>query len=503
MSITRVKPVSHFEADMKKSQLKRVLGKWSLTAIGVGAIIGGGIFVLTGTGAYYHAGPALAISFIIAGIACVFAALCYSEFASILPVEGSAYAYAYGTIGEIFAWIIGWGLILEYAMGSMTVAVSWSGYFNKLLKMFGLHLPEWLTADPASYTGEGFSMNLPAFLIVLLVTSILVRGTKEAAKANNVIVILKVAAIIFVIIAGAFFIKPENWNPFIPEVAQVTSGETTHSAYGIAGIISGAAAIFFAYVGFDAVSTQAGEAINPKKDVPFAIIASLLICTALYILVSLVLTGMMNYHDFDPLGKYPEAIKAPVAYAFDIAGQAWAGYIITIAATIGLISVLMVMIMGQSRIFLGMSKDGLIPPVFSKINPISGTPRTNLMILGCVISVVAAFTPINKLADMTSFGTLFAFTMVCIAVWILRVKQPQLTRTFKVPALPVIAVCGILINTYLMINLSKEAQMLSMGWLVLGVVIYFAYSRTNSNLHKYGLGETFKAEQEPLEKFEE
>ncbi|WP_396140865.1 APC family permease [Flavobacterium sp.] len=484
MSIWRVKPVSAFEADMKKSELKKVLGKWSLTAIGVGAIIGGGIFVLTGTGAYYHAGPALAISFIIAGIACVFAALCYSEFASILPVEGSAYAYAYGTIGEIFAWIIGWGLILEYAMGSMTVAVSWSGYFNKLLKMFGIKLPDWLTSDPASYTGEGFSMNLPAFLIVLFVISILIKGTQSAAKANNMIVILKVSAIIFVIIAGAFFINIENWTPFIPEATKIVDGETTHEAYGVAGIVSGAAAIFFAYVGFDAVSTQAGEAKNPKKDVPFAIIASLLICTILYILVSLVLTGMMNYKDFDPLGQYPDAIKAPVAYAFDIAGQAWAGYIITIAATVGLISVLMVMIMGQSRIFLGMSKDGLIPQVFSRINPISGTPKTNLMILGGVIAVVAAFTPINKLADMTSFGTLFAFTMVCVAVWILRVKQPNIERTFKVPALPVIAVCGILINTYLMINLSRDAQMLSLGWLAIGVVVYFLYGKRNAKLGK-------------------
>ena len=254
MSLFRKKPLSAFEDDMKKSELKRVLGKWSLTAIGIGDIIGGGIFVLTGTGAYYHAGPALAISFIIAGIACVFAALCYSEFASMLPVEGSAYAYAYGTIGELFAWVIGWGLILEYAMGSMTVAVSWSGYFNKMLKMFGLNLPTWLTQDPGSYTGDGFSMNLPAFLIVLFVLSILVRGTKGAATANNFIVVLKVMAVIFVIIVGAFFIKAANWDPFIPEVANVMEGDNVKEAYGWSGIISGASAIFFAYVGFDAVS---------------------------------------------------------------------------------------------------------------------------------------------------------------------------------------------------------------------------------------------------------
>ena len=483
MNLFRKKPISAFEEDMKKSELKRVLGKWSLTAIGIGAIIGGGIFVLTGTGAYYHAGPALAISFIIAGIACVFAALCYSEFASMIPVEGSAYAYAYGTIGEVFAWIIGWGLILEYAMGSMTVAVSWSGYFNKLLKMFGIKLPDWLTQDPASFTGEGFSMNLPAFLIVLLVISILIGGTKGAAKANNFIVVLKVSAVLFVIIAGAFFINLDNWDPFIPEVAKVAEGEKLKDAYGWAGIISGASAIFFAYVGFDAVSTQAGEAINPKKDVPFAIITSLLACTVLYILVSLVLTGMMNYEDFNPKGNYPDAIKAPVAYAFDIAGQKWAGYIITIAATVGLISVLMVMIMGQSRIFLGMAKDGLIPSVFKKVNPATGTPTKNLMILGILIASVAAFTPINKLADMTSFGTLFAFTMVCIAVWILRVREPNLQRNFKVPALPVIAVCGIAINIYLIINLSIEAQLLSLSWLGIGVLIYFLYSMRNSKLN--------------------
>ncbi len=486
-SVWRKKPMSAFEADMKKSELKRVLGKWSLTAIGVGAIIGGGIFVLTGTGAYYHAGPALSLSFVIAGIACVFAALCYSEFAAILPVEGSAYAYAYGTIGEILAWIIGWGLVLEYAMGSMTVAVSWSGYFNKLLKIFGIVLPDWLTSDPASYTGSGFSMNLPAFLIVLLVVGILVRGTKGAAKANNFIVILKVSAVLFVIIAGLFFINMANWSPFIPEVKKIVHDGVSHDAYGVTGIISGAAAIFFAYVGFDAVSTQAGEAINPKKDVPFAIVASLLICTILYILVSLVLTGMMNYQDFDPKGAYPDAIKAPVAYAFDIAGQKWASSLITIAATVGLISVLMVMIMGQSRIFLGMAKDGLIPKVFSEINPVSGTPKRNLYILGTIIAIVAAFTPINKLADMTSFGTLFAFLMVCIAVWVLRVKQPNLPRTFKVPALPVIAVLGIMINIYLMWNLSLDAQLLSLSWLALGIVIYFLYSRRKSNLNHYNL----------------
>lgn len=487
MSIWRIKPVSAFEADMKKSELKRVLGKWSLTAIGIGAIIGGGIFVLTGTGAYFHAGPALALSFVIAGIACVFAALCYSEFASMIPVEGSAYAYAYGTIGEMFAWIIGWGLVLEYAMGSMTVAVSWSGYFNKFLGLFHLHLPDYLTQDPGSYSGSGFSMNLPATIIVLLVTALLVKGTKEAAKANNVIVIIKIAAVLFVIIVGAFCINTANWVPFIPDETTIMDHGESRLVYGWNGIISGAAAIFFAYVGFDAVSTQAGEAINPKKDVPFAIITSLMVCTALYILVSLVLTGMMNYKDFDPMGQYPNAIKAPVAMAFEIAGMPWAVFIVTIAATVGLISVLMVMMLGQSRIFLGMSKDGLIPKFFSELHPVNKTPYKNTMFLGIIIALVAGFTPISTLADMTSFGTLFAFTMVCIAVWLLRVRQPNLQRNFKVPALPVIAVCGILINTYLMIKLDKNAQLFSFAWLGLGLIIYFVYSKRNSNLEKKGI----------------
>ncbi len=484
MNLFRKKSLDAFEADMKKSELKRVLGKWSLTAIGIGAIIGGGIFVLTGTGAYYHAGPALALSFIIAGIACVFAALCYSEFASMIPVEGSAYAYAYGTIGEIFAWIIGWGLILEYAMGSMTVAVSWSGYFNKLIGLFGMHLPDYLTQDPGSYQGVGFSMNLPATIIVLLVTALLVKGTKEAAKANNVIVVLKVSAVLFVIIVGAFCINTANWHPFIPEATTIVDHGVSRDAYGWGGIISGAAAIFFAYVGFDAVSTQAGEAINPKKDVPFAIVASLLVCTVLYILVSLILTGMMNYTDFNPVGKYPTAIKAPVAMAFEIAGMPWAVFIITVAATVGLISVLMVMMLGQSRIFLGMSKDGLIPKFFSEIHPVNKTPYKNSIFLGVIIAGVAGFTPISTLADMTSFGTLFAFTMVCIAVWLLRIREPNLQRNFKVPALPVIAVCGILINTFLMYKLEHKAQLLSLGWLVIGLFIYFIYSQRNSKLNE-------------------
>lgn len=466
-----------FEQDMQKSELKRVLGKWSLTAIGIGAIIGGGVFVLTGTAAHFHAGPALAISFIIAGIGCIFAALCYAEFAAMLPVEGSAYAYAYGTVGELFAWIIGWGLILEYAMGAMTVAVSWSGYFNKLLHLFGIHLPENLTNDPISFGGP--SVNLPALIIVWFVTWILVKGIKEAASANNMIVVLKVAVILFVIIMGAFYIDVANWTPFIPEETLVEheSGEML-PAYGWGGIISGASAIFFAYIGFDAVSTQAGEAINPKKDMPFAIIASLLICTVLYIAVSLVLTGMLNYKNITG-----DALKAPVAYAFDVAGQPWAVFVITAAATAGLLSVMLVMMLGQTRVFLGMAKDGLLPKFFAEIHPTFKTPWKSTILVGAAVSIVAGLTPISLLGDMTSFGTLFAFTMVCLAVWILRFRDPDRDRPFKVSGLNIVAPLGIIVNTFLIFNLGRTAQIFAIAWLVFGLVVYFVYGRPRSHLN--------------------
>jgi basic amino acid/polyamine antiporter, APA family len=488
-SIWRRKPMSAYEADIKNNQLKKIMGKWSLTAIGIGGIIGGGIFVLTGTAAHYHAGPALALSFV-AGIGCIFAALCYSEFASMLPVEGSAYAYAYGTIGELFAWIIGWGLILEYAMGAMTVAVSWSGYFNKLLHLFGINIPENLRNDPFTYANfvtnnnivnpASFSFNLPAFLITWLVTWILVKGMKEARDTNNLIVILKLAAILFVIFVGIFFVNVGNWQPFIPAPEMVMHEDgIAKEAYGIKGILSGAAAIFFAYIGFDVVSTSAGEAINPKKDIPFAIIASLLICTVLYILVSMVLTGMLNYKEITG-----DALKAPVAYAFDKAGQPWAVFIITAAATAGLVSVMLVMMLGQTRVFLGMAKDGLLPDFFSQIHPNFKTPWKSTILVGFLVSVVASFTPIGVLSDMTSFGTLFAFAMVCLAVLILRFRDPERERPFKTPMLTLIAPLGIITNIALMSLLDSKAQKFAIAWMVLGLLVYFAYSRNKSNLNK-------------------
>jgi basic amino acid/polyamine antiporter, APA family len=486
-SIWRKKPISAFEADIKKNELKRVLTRWGLTSLGIGAIIGGGIFTLTGIAAHDHAGPALAISFIIAGVGCLFASLCYAEFASVLPVEGSAYAYSYGTVGEIFAWIIGWNLILEYMMGATTVAVSWSGYFDKLMHLIGIHIPQWLTNDPftaheklkaaALAAGEavpsfGFAFNLPAFIITWVVTSILIRGIKEAANTNNIIVVLKVAVVLFVILTGVFYINTANWEPFIPERIIDEKGQ---GHFGWGGVVTAATIVFFAYIGFDAVSTQAGESVNPKKDVPFAIIASLVICTVLYIAVSLVLTGMVKYKALD--------LKAPVASAFEAVGLKWAVFLITIAAVAGLMSVMLVMMLGQTRIFLNMAKDGLLPKgFFASIHPKFKTPYKNTLLVGLVVSIVASVTPIDKVSEMCSMGTLLAFAMVCAAVWVLRVKEPGLERPFKTPALPFVATMGVLFNVGLMTQVRHTTWYAFIIWSALGVIVYFAYSRNKSNL---------------------
>lgn len=447
----RIKPISAYHSNIKSSELNRTLGKWELTAIGVGAVIGGGIFVLTGVAANLYAGPALALSFILAGIGCLFAALCYAEFASILPVSGSAYAYSYGTVGELFAWFIGWNLILEYMMGATTVAVSWSKYFVKLLQLAGVnHIPLWLVNDP-------FTAN------------------EEAAKVNNAIVTLKVAAVLFVIGVGAFYIDPANWHPFIPE--RVTDAAGGHH-YGWSGVLTAAGIVFFAFIGFDAVSTQSQEAINPTKHIPFAIIASLIICTSLYILVSLVLTGMVNYKMID--------LGAPVASAFDAAGLSWASLLITIAAVIGLISVMLVMLLSQTRIFFNMAKDGLLPPnLFAAIHPVHKTPWKSTILLGAVASVVAAVTPIEKATKMTSIGTLFAFAMICGTVLILRRKEPGLHRPYKVKNIQLVAPLGIAFNLLLMCSLDSATWIRFIVWSFIGLLLYFMYSARHSHLNNH------------------
>ena len=469
-----------YEADMKKSELKRVLTKWGLTSLGIGAIIGGGIFTLTGIAAHDHAGPALAVAFIIAAIGCTFASLCYAEFSSILPVEGSAYAYSYGTVGEIFAWLIGWNLILEYMMGATTVAVSWSGYFNKLVHLFGVNLPVQLMNDPFTAAeklgvegGYTPAFNLGAFVITWLVTSVLVKGIQESSKANNIIVIVKLSVVLFVIFVGAFYINTANWHPFIPEVVVDAKG-VEH--FGWAGVRTAATIVFFAYIGFDAVSTQAGEAINPRKDIPFAIITSLIVCTVLYILVSLVLTGMVKYDTLD--------MQAPVASAFADAGLPWAVFIITIAAVAGLTSVMLVMMLGQTRIFLGMAKDGLLPGFFKTIHPDFKTPWKSTLLVGLIVSIVAAVTPIDKVSEMCSMGTLLAFAMISGAVLLLRYQQPDIERPYKAPLIWFVAPMGVLFNVGLMTQTRPDTKIAFVIWSTLGIIVYFLYSRNRSNLNK-------------------
>ncbi|MFN2456285.1 MAG: amino acid permease [Pyrinomonadaceae bacterium] len=510
------------EADAPERRMKRSLTAFDLTALGIGAIIGSGIFALTGTaaagqtfetpietpvinylsafwtGAAVHlgrpgAGPAIVISFIIAAIACGFAALCYAELASMIPVSGSAYTYSYATLGELIAWVIGWDLILEYAVGNMAVAASWSGYFVKLLySLLGLKLPLWMIADPKTaaaviekggdalqyyssttlpvVAGHSVALNLPAFFIVMLLTVLLVYGIQESARVNTAAVIIKTTIVIFFIAFGAFYINPTNWRPFVPN--------------GFTGVMSGAAIVFFAFIGFDAVSTTAEETRNPQRDLPIGMIASLVVCTLLYVLVSGVLTGMKNYTSF-------VSDSAAIATAVEVSGKPWVQAVVSAGALAGMTSVLLVFQLGQPRIFMAMARDGLLPHYFAKIHPRFRTPHVTTIWTGIVVGLVAMVKDIGSLADLTNIGTLFAFILVCIGVIAMRRTAPERKRPFRVPLVPLLPITGALMCFALMLSLPVLTWIRFFVWLAIGLAIYFGYGVRHSRLrHGDDLGDT-------------
>jgi APA family basic amino acid/polyamine antiporter len=464
--LLKTKSIEQLVSDVEHGgkHLKRSLTAWDLTMLGIGAIIGTGIFVLTGTAAANQAGPAIMGSYFAAGLACAFAALCYAEFASMVPIAGSAYTYAYASLGETVAWLIGWDLILEYAVGSMTVAIGWSGYMQKLLSGFGITLPVWMSAGPSVNT-PGALINLPASLIVLSIMVLLVIGVRESARFNAVMVLVKLVAIVFFITVGATYVRPENWSPFMP--------------MGWSGMMAAAAVVFFAYIGFDAVSTTAEEAKNPRRDLPIGIIASLIICTFLYLAVAAILTGIV------PVVQYrtdQAFLNAPVAFALSVINQDWAAYLVSAGAAAGITSVLLVMLMSQPRIFFAMSRDGLLPPAVSKVHPKFGTPYITTIITCIVVAIVAGLTQIQVVGEMTSIGTLFAFVVVCAAVIVLRIQRPEAHRPFRVPGGYAFPVLGIMSCLWLMLSLPVITWVRFLVWLDIGIFIYWSYGRRHSPL---------------------
>jgi APA family basic amino acid/polyamine antiporter len=481
MSVFRTKSVERSirETDEPGHSLRRELSALDLTVFGVGVIVGTGIFVLTGEVAKESSGPAVALSFVAAGIACALAALCYAEFASTVPVAGSAYTFSYATIGELPAWIIGWDLMLELALGAATVAVGWSGYAKILLDDMGIHLP-------TSVVGEDASFNIPAMLIVLAVTALLVIGVKISSRVNAVIVAIKIAVVLFVIVAGLFFIKGANYHPFVPKaesspelhggkapLIQVLFGYTP-STYGWAGIFAGAAIVFFAFIGFDVVATAAEETKKPKRDLPIGIIASLLICTVLYVAVSLVVTGMQNYRHL--------SVEAPLAEAFKSVGHPAFATIISVGALAGLTTVVLILMLGQSRVFFAMSRDRLLPSWLAQVHPRFGTPYRVTIIIGVVVALIAGLVPLSALAELVNIGTLFAFIVVSIGVVVLRRTRPDLPRSFRVPASPVLPILAVVACGYLMLNLPVETWLRFVIWMIIGFVVYFLYGRGHSRV---------------------
>ena len=480
MSLFATKSVSYIISESEGGQhhLRRTLGPGNLIALGIGAIIGAGLFSLTGIAAAQNAGPAVTISMIVAAIGCALAGLCYSEFSCMIPVAGSAYTYAYTTLGEWIAWIIGWDLVLEYAVGSSTVSISWSAYVVSLLHTFGINLPpQWIAGPfepvtlPDGSVVQGIA-NVPAVIIVFLISILLMIGIRESARTNGVIVVIKLAVVATLIGVGWMYINRANYVPYIPK----NTGEFGH--FGLSGIMMGAGTIFFAYIGFDAVSTAAQEAKNPQKDMPVGIIGSLLICTVLYVLFAVVLTGMVPYTQL--------GVAAPVAVAIDRTPYVWMNDLVKFGIICGFTSVILVMLLGQSRVFYSMSRDGLVPRVFSDIHPKFKTPWRSNLLFFFFVAPFSAFLPLSIVGHMTSIGTLFAFVIVCAGVWVMRVKNPDAPRPFKTPLVPLVPILGIVWNFAMMYSLGWSNWARLIVWLIIGQVIYFTYSRHHSHLRKEG-----------------
>ncbi|MDQ3166405.1 MAG: amino acid permease [Actinomycetota bacterium] len=486
MSLLRTKSIEQSIKDTEEPehQLKKDLSALDLTVFGIGVIIGTGIFVLTGAAAKESAGPAVALSFVAAGIVCALAALSYAELASTVPVAGSAYTFSFATLGELIAWIIGWDLLLELALGAAVVAVGWSQYLASLLETMGLDLPAEINGGPKTV------VNVPAAAMVLVLTAVLVAGIKLSSRVNMVIVTIKVAVVLFVIVAGLFFIKASNYSPFIPptEPSEAESGlkatllqtifGISPSTFGVIGIFTGAAVVFFAFIGFDVVATAAEEVRKPQRDLPRGIIGSLAICTVLYVAVSLVVVGMQKYTQLN--------VEAPLAEAFKAVDKSWAATLITIGALAGLTTVTMILILGQSRIIFAMSRDHLLPPALSRVHPRFGTPYRITIGVGVVVAVMAAFIPLEALAELVNIGTLFAFIVVSAGVIILRRTRPDLERPFRVPAVPLVPILASLGCLYLMLNLPVETWLRFAVWMVIGFLVYFAYSRSHSRVGREG-----------------
>ena len=477
-------------AQTGEGTLKRTLSSFNLVALGIGAIIGAGLFSLTGIAAAENAGPAVTISFALAAFACAFAGLCYAEFASMIPVAGSAYTYSYATMGEFMAWIIGWDLVLEYALGAATVSVSWSRYLLELLHKYNIELPHSLVVSPWETVKlgdgtiiDGGIINLPAVIIVMLLSLILIRGTKESATMNNILVILKVTVVIVFIALGWSHINPDNYTPYIPE------NTGAFENFGWTGISTGAAVVFFAFIGFDAVSTAAQEAKNPQKGMPIGILGSLIVCTVLYVLFAHVMTGLINYKDFAGDAK-------PAATAFAVTGYAFLQDALILAILAGYTSVILVMLMGQSRVFYTMAKDGLLPKFFSSVHKKFHTPwKTNLFFL-VFVSLFAGFVPVSDLGHMVSIGTLFAFVLVCIGILVLRKSLPDAVRPFRTPFVPFVPIMGVIVCLYLMYSLPSESWIRLFIWMAIGIAIYFAYGKKYSKIREIRDGQIIEKDRE-------